>query len=206
VTELQGEATRSVGRSAQLVAAASRLFHEQGIDATTIAAVAGAAEIPVGNVYYYFKTKQDLVQAVLQVRTETLRTAIAAIAESRSPRERLQRLVALLLGQREMLARHGCPYGLLGSDLARRGDDDAARGPLSELITWAAAQFEALGRRDAQELAVELIVAYQGSALLAHVLGDPDILTDEAARLERRIDHLAEDGPSSSQPSGAGAQ
>ena len=37
-------------------------------------------------------------------------------------------------------------------------------------IAWAEAQFRALGRRDARELAVALIASYQGIALLTNTL------------------------------------
>ena len=38
---------------------------EQGIEKTTLADIAQAADVPVGNIYYYFKTKDELVRAVV---------------------------------------------------------------------------------------------------------------------------------------------
>ena len=57
-------------------------------------------------------------------------------------------------------------------------------------IQWAEEQFRALGRRDAHDLAVSLIAAYEGSALLTNTFRDPDILAREARRLDRWIDTL----------------
>jgi hypothetical protein len=57
-------------------------------------------------------------------------------------------------------------------------------------IAWAEKQFQSLGRQDAHDLAVELIVAYQGTAVLMHVLGQPKLMSDEARRLKRWIDAL----------------
>ena len=56
------------GKRERLVASAGDLLHRQGVAATTLAQVAEAADVPAGNVYYYFKTKDDLVRAVIEDR------------------------------------------------------------------------------------------------------------------------------------------
>ena len=57
-------------------------------------------------------------------------------------------------------------------------------------VDWAEQQFRALGRRDAHDLALDLIAAYEGSALLASTLRDPSVLSRAARRLSRWIDTL----------------
>lgn len=54
----KGEQTRQL-----VVATALRLFRERGYEATTMRAIATEAGISVGNAYYYFPSKQHLVQA-----------------------------------------------------------------------------------------------------------------------------------------------
>ena len=49
-----------------------------------------------------------------------------------------------------------------------------------------------MGRDDARELAVALIAAYEGIALLAATLRDPGLISAEGGRLERWIDSLTE--------------
>jgi TetR/AcrR family transcriptional regulator, transcriptional repressor for nem operon len=67
-------------------------------------------------------------------------------------------------------------------------------GPTAELmrlpIDWAERQFRSMGREDARDVAITLIAAYQGAALLASALRDPGILAREGRRLERWIDSL----------------
>src|SRR5260370_31156313 len=53
------------GKRARLVAAATHLLHQQGSERTTLADVAKLADVPVGNAYYYFKTKDDVIAAVI---------------------------------------------------------------------------------------------------------------------------------------------
>lgn len=57
-------------------------------------------------------------------------------------------------------------------------------------VDWAARQFEAIGRRDARDLAVQVIARYQRTALLTSTLHDPDLMTREALRLGQWIDTL----------------
>jgi len=54
----RGEQTRTL-----IVDTALRLFRKQGYEATTMRAIATAAGVSVGNAYYYFPSKQHLVQA-----------------------------------------------------------------------------------------------------------------------------------------------
>ena len=56
---------REQGKRERLVAGAREVIHRQGVENTTIADIALAAKVPVGNVYYYFKTKDELVAAAI---------------------------------------------------------------------------------------------------------------------------------------------
>jgi hypothetical protein len=99
----------------------------------------------------------------------------------------------LLTAQRELAARYGCPHGTLCSELDKRDDDLGQAGAnLMQLsIDWAERQFRAMGRRDARDLAVALIAAYEGISLLTNTFREPELIVREARRLERWIDSLA---------------
>jgi AcrR family transcriptional regulator len=190
---LDGGAGQPPGKRQRLIAAANQLLHQQGVEKTTLADIAQAADVPVGNVYYYFKTKDDIIAAVIEARVQQARAALASIDSGhRSPKSRLKALVSEYANQSEVIARYGCPYGTLCSELDKRpSSPDFALPELMRVpIEWAEGQFRALGRRDAHDLAVSLIAAYEGSALLANTFRDPDILVREARRLNRWIDAL----------------
>jgi AcrR family transcriptional regulator len=147
----------------------------------------------VGNVYYYFKTKDDIIAAVIEAHVQQSKAALASIDSThRSPKSRLKALVGEYADQSEVIALYGCPHGSLCSELDKRpGAPDFALAELMRVpIEWAEEQFRALGQRNAHDLAVSLIAAYEGSALLANTFRDPDILTREARRLNRWIDTL----------------
>ncbi|OMC07370.1 TetR/AcrR family transcriptional regulator [Mycobacterium sp. SP-6446] len=181
------------GKRERLIAAACDLFYRQGIAGTTLAHIAEAAEVPLGNVYYYFKSKDDIVAAVVEARTDEIRSATAAVQRRHgSPKARLKALVGMLADSRDTVADHGCPLGTLCTELANQsGRSPALTAPLMQtLLDWAERQFRAMGRRDARDLAHQLVIAYEGSALLTNALAQPEIMAREARRLEKWINAL----------------
>ena len=181
------------GKRERLVAAATQLLHQQGIERTTLADIASAADVPAGYVYYYFKTKDEVIAAVIEAHVQQIKTTLAFIdAHHRSPRSRLKAFVREFTAQSEIVAQHGCPLGGLCSEIGKRVRQSSfAEADLMRLpIAWAEQQFRSLGRRDAHDLAVDLLAAYEGSALLANTLQDPGLLSSAARRINRWIDTL----------------
>jgi hypothetical protein len=100
--------------------------------------------------------------------------------------------VAELASRSDVVARYGCPLGSLCSEIDKRDEasEFAAASLMRVPIDWAETQFRSLGRDDAHDLAVDLLVAYEGGALLANTMRDPSLLTEVARRVDRRIDAL----------------
>jgi AcrR family transcriptional regulator len=186
------DSTTQGGKRERLVAAACQTVYQQGIEKTTLADIAAAAGIPVGNVYYYFKTKNDIIQAVVESHLGEADALLAAIEGSYdSPRDRLKALFAALSGQVDQIARYGCPHGSLCAELDKRGDGPGMAAELMRApIEWIRRQFEAMGRPDAPDLAVHLLARYQGAALLTSTFRDPDLMAREAAHAAQWIDSL----------------
>jgi TetR/AcrR family transcriptional regulator, transcriptional repressor for nem operon len=189
------EASQHAGsrsKRGRLIAAAREMIYRQGMEKTTLADIAAAAEVPLGNVYYYFKTKNDLVQAVVEAHLAEASAMLTAIeAAHDTPRDRLKALFGVLGEQGELIARYGCPHGTLCLELDKR---DAGPGLAAELmivpVAWAERQFQAMGRTDARDLAIQVIARYQGTAVLTNTLRDPDLMTREAVRVAQWIDTL----------------
>ena len=181
------------GKRERLVASAGDLLHRQGVLATTLAQVAEAADVPPGNVYYYFKTKDDLVRAVIESRAGQVSAMLDSLQTRRSPAARLKALAHQWVQMRDLVARYGCPFGTLAAELDRRDDglDREAAQPISLILDWAQDQFRQLGRRDARELAITFFSGVQGGSLLANALRDPDLMTGQVRHLERWIDSMS---------------
>ncbi len=181
------------GKRERLVAAAARVFHERGVEKTTLADIATVAEVPVGNVYYYFKTKDHLVRAAIGAQDRHLDDLIAELERHEEPAERLKALIRGWVDQRDVAARFGCPSGTLATELDKRADglDAELAEVMRRLVDWIRAQFAALGRADADELAVALMASYQGISVLTNTFRDPELMAVEGRRLARWIDELA---------------
>lgn len=181
------------GKRERLVAAAVQAFHEQGVEKTTLGDIAKTADVPLGNVYYYFKTKDQLVEAAVDAHLLHLRALTAGLEELPDPAARLKALVAGWVDQRDTAARYGCPLGTLATELDKRDDglDRAAADVMRALLDWTESQFARMNRPDARLLAIELISAYQGMSVLTNTLRDPDLMAAHGARLQSWIDSLA---------------
>jgi AcrR family transcriptional regulator len=181
------------GKRERLVAAACDVLHRQGVEKTTLADIAQVADVPVGNVYYYFKTKDDLVEAAIDSQVRDIQATLGSLEHHRSPPARIKALIKLLCSQAELVSRFGCPLGSLVSELDKRHDAVSQVGArlLEVPLQWLEDQFRAMGRPDARELAMAVMAAYQGTALLANTFRDPKIMATESRRLERWIDALA---------------
>lgn len=187
------EARVPPGKRERLVASAADLLHRHGAERPTLAEIAQAANVPAGNVYYYFKTRDDLVRAVVERRAAEIRELLDSADLRSTPRARLKALTRTWADAADLVAAHGCPIGAINTDLGRRSSDlhEPAAELFRILLEWAETQFREIGRRDGPELAVALLSGVQGASVLANALDDPKLLAREVRRLERWIDSLA---------------
>jgi AcrR family transcriptional regulator len=171
------------------------VIYERGVERTSLADVAEVAGVPVGNIYYYFKTKDDLVAAAAEALVSDRGELFARLEALDSPQARLHGLVGALAHVGGSVAEYGCPLGTLAAELDKRNGtvvSPQSQQLLVPMVDWAEQQFTELGCSDARQLAVALIAGYEGAALLTHSLRDPGLLTDQVQRLQRWVDELAD--------------
>lgn len=178
VGTLSAKATRS-----QIVEAADRLFYERGFEATSFAHIAEAVGLSRGNFYYHFKTKDEILRAVIALRiANTQRMLDTWEEDGEEPADRIRSFVHILIANRAKIMAHGCPVGSLCNELAKL--DHAAKDDAAQLFTlfrdWLARQFRALGRETgAETLALHLLMRSQGVAALATAFCDETFIRRE---------------------------
>ena len=177
----------------RLIDSARELINEQGVQRTTLAQIAERADVPLGNVYYYYKTRDELVHAVVESHLDSIRELLGRLDRCATPKARLKGLAASWVEAAPEVKEHGCPVGSLACDLSK---DDAALSAdgarmMREALDWTERQFRELGRRDAAALAVTMMAAIQGAALLANTLRDEELFHREIRRIRRWIDDVA---------------
>ena len=173
---------------AQIVEVADRLFYERGFDATSFADIAQDVGLSRGNFYYHFKTKDEILAAVIALRVARTRALLAVWEQAaEAPVQRIRCFIHILIANRTKIMAHGCPVGTLCSELAKL--DHAAQGDAAGLFAlfrdWLARQFAALGRgAEAEALALHLLMRSQGVAALATALRDEAFIRREVAEME----------------------
>lgn len=167
----------------QIVEAADRLFYQQGFDHTSFADIAAAVRISRGNFYYHFKTKDEILDAVIALRLDTTRAMLERWeAECEHPAQRIGSFIEILIVNRAKIMLYGCPVGTLCAELAKL--DHAAQGRANEIFAvfrdWLSRQFVLLGREaDADALAMHILARSQGVAALANAFHEESFIRTE---------------------------
>jgi len=164
----------------RVVAAASHLFATRGFAATSIADVAEAAGLLKGNLAYYFKTKQGLLEAVVDARAKVLWDELVAPAQpGEDARATIHRLLDHVRSSAEELAQYGCPVGGLATELGKT-DETLHTNAAALLLKLEAYLCEAFARtmprKDAERSAEHLLSRLQGAAVVAQARRDPAVV------------------------------
>jgi TetR/AcrR family transcriptional repressor of nem operon len=170
----------------QITAAADQLFYEHGFEATSFADIAKQVGLSRGNFYYHFKTKDEILGAVIALRIANTQAMLDTWEEG-TPAERIRSFIRILILNRAKIMDYGCPVGTLCNELAKL--DHVSKDDAAKLFTlfreWLARQFTALGREDdADALALHILMRSQGVATLATVLRDEEFIRREVEGMD----------------------
>jgi TetR/AcrR family transcriptional regulator, cholesterol catabolism regulator len=98
-------ATKAEASRERVLAAAAHVFNERGYAGATMRAIAEVADMQAGSLYYYYKSKEQLVEAVLDAGTHGASTglfnAIASLPPGASGKDRIR--TAILAHLRSVL-------------------------------------------------------------------------------------------------------
>lgn len=167
----------------RIVEAADLLFYQHGFEATSFADIAANVGISRGNFYHHFKTKDDILDGVINRRLANTEQMLDRWEISGTdPAERIRCFIHILIVNGEKIRKFGCPVGTLSSELAKL--NHAAKSDATALFTlfrsWLCRQFERLGFGErSDELAMHILGRSQGVATLANAFDDDRFLHHE---------------------------
>lgn len=180
---------------ARIVEAADRLFYRNGYESTSFADIADVVNISRGNFYYYFKTKDEILDSVIGLRLADSGDMIARWSdEAPTPAGRIKKFIEILVANQSDILLYGCPLGTLSTELGKLGH--AAQADAAALFTlfrsWLVKQFAALDPdADADALAMQVLAWSQGVATLASAFRDKDYIDREVEKMCAWVDDLA---------------
>jgi len=173
----------------KILDAAAELLAERGVTHLTIQATADAAGITKAGLIYHFKTRDDLLSALVERMMNELDVQIAVPASDRSnaasPRAQVAELAKVTFEMPESRKR------LLANMLAAGISNPHLLPPAQALF---ARSYEALGRGPAGGLAQLLAVALDG-LLLLELLQLHDFPQQQRASMRKTLEELARSLP-----------
>jgi AcrR family transcriptional regulator len=174
----------------RLVFSAIEQFHKNGYARTSLVDVAKAADLSAGNVFYYFKAKDDLARAVIDEWCSRLARYLAVLEEQTdNPWRRLHVFVEQAYILSESYVTLGCPLAGLTRDL--RQESEALKADVAEVYSvqfrWLTQQLRLAGMSMAvaKENSCALMAGYHGSIVLAYAQNDPSFIEGEVKRLKK---------------------
>jgi len=175
-----------------IVEAADDLFYRQGYDHTSFADIADTVQISRGNFYYHFKTKDRILEAVIETRLANTQAMLDRWQRDEdTPEDRIRSFIRILIMNRTKIESYGCPVGTLSTELAKLGHPakDQANAVFTLLHDWLSKQFMSLGlAEEADDLAMHLLAISQGVATLTNAFRDAAFTKREVDRMEAWLD------------------
>ncbi len=177
-----------------IVEHADRLFYENGFEHTSFADIAAAVGISRGNFYHHFKTKDEILEAVIDRRMTGTSAMLERWNEASCARDRVHAFICMLSDNQLDIARYGCPVGSLCTELAKLGH---AGQPMANrlfllFVDWLSLQFRHAGltRAKARKAAMHLMGRSQGVAVMASTLNDTAFIRSEVRELTHWLDSM----------------
>ena len=188
----------------RLIEAARELFLSKGYEASSVADVLARAEVNSGSLYYFFKTKEQLLLAVLDEYVDLLEPMVLRPAFERV-NDPLDRVFAVLAGYRQMLVmsdcRLGCPIGNLALEMSEKSE--AVREKIAlNFRNWRKAIRQCLvdardrlpPNLDRHKLAAFILTVMEGGVMQARVHRSLEPFDASVATLKDYMDRLVEQG------------
>jgi len=188
--------TKGSANRHRIVDAADHLFYSRGYNQTSFSDISDETGIPRGNFYYYFKTKEDILAAVVDARLNDFQQMLEACEEtSTDPLQRLFSLTRFPLQKESEILKYGCPIGSLSYELVKKQDTEISQVPLTAVFdllkSWIEQQLNQLDQSArAHQISLNLLAKMQGVIMLANVYKDAEFLHSGIDEIQNWLKHM----------------
>ena len=177
-----------------IIKATDDLLYHKGFNLMSFSDIAEASSVPRGNIYYHFKTKNDVLTAVIDYRIEQMSVMLNTWSEEIStPLERLKRYANIPAFELDNVMNYGCPMGSLNSELGKsqRNLQMTSRKQYDTFLAWLKKQFkEMVPNGNAKHLSMHLLMRTQGLSILVQSYEDKSLMRREITNIEDWLDSL----------------
>jgi len=194
----------------RIIESASRLFHEQGYGATSIAAILSDAGVNSGSLYHFFASKEAVLESVLEMYLARLYPQIMQPAELAEP-DPLDRIFYLMDWYRTYMQSHACRLGCPVGNLALEVADNHPRIKLllernfrnwvGIIRNWLDEAAHRLPENyDLPALAGFILTVMEGGIMQSRAAGSVEPFDQSVAQLRSHIDALLQQRKNESAP------
>ena len=180
----------------RIVVTADSLFYQQGFEHTSFADISKVVGISRGNFYHHFKTKDQILGAVIERRlAKTQQRLEEWEKEQATPLDRIKCYFSIFTVDRDEIKMYGCPTGSLSAEMTKLNHpltDDSVR-IYTLFRQWISAQFELLNysSEKADALAMHVLSISQGIAVVFNAFKDEEFVVRELELAFQWLDGLA---------------
>ncbi|WP_037503557.1 TetR/AcrR family transcriptional regulator [Solirubrobacter soli] len=156
----------------RLLEAADELFYSEGVCTVGVDRVLKQADVARASLYTTFGSKEELVRAYLQRRSDRWQALVAEVLPSRwdTPRDRILGVFELLTEWFEAPGYNGCPFINASAEASASAAVEEVRDAHR---AWVRELFSGLGReagaKDPRALSDQLVLLYDGSMVGAQL-------------------------------------
>lgn len=171
----------------RLLDAAAEAFWVNGFAATSLADIASQSGVPLGNIYYYFKTKAAIAEGVAGIFLEETLILLEEIDETfQTPHDKIRAMIATLRDSAESRTKLGCPLACCLRDFSSSVPEAAkvTNQVFETLVDWISRNLSKHGDDNALLHARTSIARWQGAIILAHGASSKYILIDALDDIE----------------------
>jgi AcrR family transcriptional regulator len=178
----------------RIVAAATRLFYAEGIRAVSIDAVAEKAGITKKTLYYYFRSKDELIADYLEARDQPTLALYAKWFDDTpgSAQDKIRGLFTKFAQSANTSKWKGCGFHRTTAELANTPGHPALKAGAAHkkrFEAWLTAALGNNGVNDASSVARRIVILFDGAATVMLIHRDPAYIEaagDAAASLIER--------------------
>lgn len=178
----------------KIIQTVDELMYHKGFNAMSFKDIAAACDISKGNLYYYFKTKEELLQAVINYRTGFMKQMLKDWeGEYPDALQRLKRYVQIAQNESAAAIKYGCPMGSLNTELGKSQADlqKISREQFDIFKVWIKKQFKILlPNENAEFYALRLMARTQGIVVIAQAYADEKFILREVVEINQWLDSL----------------
>lgn len=176
-----------------IVAVASVLFYQKGFNQTSIADIAAQVGITKGNLHYHFRSKDDLLEAIVEYRLAKMKQCLDQWEQDYlEPIDRLKRFVRMMSEEEAQLIQYGCAIGSLNVELGK--DQPRLQTKSLKMFTlfqqWLEQCFTSMGLENSHALSLHMLSMTQGASLMSYVYHDGNLLQSECKAINEWIESL----------------